>query len=248
MEPFIFCQKYICINNPLQTPAPWCCGKPVAPELGKSTHFWGAATPQCAVPDLGMTHEISCVRVKEMVFLEAPALGCAIKHITQGQKSLDLSRSWPWDGTFGGRVFKWSHQLLAQPWARSLLQVAPKLVVRGHQSPQLWARPAAQEDWSLMASWDCESQSSAGSSPATNPETQAAATSGRTDKIINFSEKLQHLGSIFHFGNSVYWCVWNRLFLGFLVHVKYWGRLVIDWEKMEKNNPTVFCHLQILRV
>ena len=105
--------------------------------------------------------------------------------------------------------------MLAQPWARSLLQIAPKLVVLGHQTPQLWARPAAQVDWSLMESWDCENQSDTGSSPATNPETRAAATSGRTDKIINFSEKLQHLGSIFLFRNTVYWCVWNRLSFGF---------------------------------
>lgn len=48
---------------------------------------WGN---QCTVPDLGATHEIGRVRVKEMGFLEAPALGRGTKHITQGQKSLDL--------------------------------------------------------------------------------------------------------------------------------------------------------------
>ena len=63
--------------------------KPRGPRTGEIHPSLGGCS-QGTVPDLGMTHEIGCVRVKEMGFLEAPALGCGIKHMTQGQKSLDL--------------------------------------------------------------------------------------------------------------------------------------------------------------
>lgn len=214
----------------------------MVPELGKSTWVWGLH-PVCSSRFENDPWDW-CVRVKEMGFPEVPALGHGIKHITQGQESLHLHVM----------AMGWDLEPLESEVLNSLTGCWPSPGLdpncRLPQSWWSWDTRACSCGLDQQLKWtglwwraDRGSQSSTGSSPGTNPETRAAATSGRTDKIISFSEKLQHLGNIFHFRNTVYWCVWNRLFLDFSgsceVLRKACFRLRENWKK-EKG--TVHIH------
>lgn len=74
-------------------------------NCGNSLEFEGYS--QTGVPDLEMTQEIGCAKVKEMGFLEASALECASSTPFKSRSAL-ISKSWPWDGTFVVSGSKWS--------------------------------------------------------------------------------------------------------------------------------------------
>lgn len=224
--------------------------KPRGPRNGE-THLSLGDCSQCAVPDLGMTHDIGCVRVKEMGFLEAPALGHAIKHITEGQKSLYLQvMAMGWDlGPSESEV--WNG--LTSCWPSPGLDPSCRL-------PQSW--------WS----WDTRARSQT-SSPSElvsdgelglwKPEQhwlQPSHKSGDTSSCYQQQNWQGHQflweaaasGEHISFRKHCVLICLKQAFLRFSgsheVKRKACFRLRENGKKPNQNKTTVFCHLETLGV
>lgn len=130
----------------------------MAHEVRKYSWVWGTATSGERLGKDSWDGWCGGVRAEDGISWGSGAVAWHPAHHSRAEE--------PWSPShgcvmgFGSRGSKRPHRLLAQ------------IPSAGWWS---WdSRAAAQVDWSLMESWDCESLTGTGTSPATTPETQSS--------------------------------------------------------------------------